>query len=108
MSLLKSVVSNIEKNNILEEKKLRKLQTNPSSIPFDMKFPVIQRDCSNEELQKRLADTCRKIGDVQQNQTNVQASMTDWYMHETDADFMKVCEAAIPVSYTHLTLPTKA
>ena len=99
MSLLKSVVSNIEKNNILEEKKLRKLQTNPSSIPFDMKFPVIQRDCSNEELQKRLADTCRKIGDVQQNQTNVQASMTDWYMHETDADFMKVCEIAIQLAY---------
>ena len=73
MSLLKSVVSNIEKNNILEEKKLRKLQTNPSSIPFDVKFPVIQRNYSNEELQKRLANTCRKIGDVQQNKTNVQA-----------------------------------
>ena len=99
MSLLKSVVSNIEKNNILEEKKLRKLQTNPSSIPFDMKFPVIQRNYSNEELQKRLANTCRKIGDVQQNKTNVQASMTDWYMHETDKDFMKVCEIAIQLAY---------
>ena len=55
MSSLKSLVFNIEKNNILEKKKLRKLQTNPSSIPFDVKFPVIQRDCSNEELQKHSA-----------------------------------------------------
>ena len=99
MSSLKSLVSNIEKENILEKKKLRQLRTNPFSIPFDMKFPVIQKDCSDAQLQKRLADTCRDIGDVQQNQTNVQASMTDWYMHETDTDFMQVCEIAIQLAY---------
>ena len=99
MSSLKSLVSNIEKENILEKKKLRQLRTNPFSIPFDMKFPVIQKDCSDEKLQKRLADTCRDIGDVQQNQTNVQASMTDWYMHETNSDFMQVCEIAIQLAY---------
>jgi len=99
MSSLKSIVSNIEKENILEKKKLRQLRTNPFSIPFDMKFPVIQKDCSAAQLQKRLADTCRDIGDVQQNQTNVQASMTDWYMHETNLDFMQVCEIAIQLAY---------
>ena len=99
MSSLKSLVSNIEKENVLEKKKLRQLRTNPFSIPFDMKFPVIQRDCSDEKLQKRLVDTCRGIGDVQQNQTNVQASMTDWFMHETDTDFMQVCEIAIQLAY---------
>ncbi len=99
MSSLKSLVSNIEKENILEKKKLRQLRTNPFSIPFDMKFPVIQKDCSDEKLQKRLSNTCRDIGDVQQNQTNVQASMTDWFMHETDMDFMKVCETAIQLAY---------
>ena len=78
---------------------MRKLSTNPFSIPFDMKFPVIQKDCSDEKLQKRLVDTCRGIGDVQQNQTNVQASMTNWYMHETDVDFMQVCETAIQLAY---------
>ena len=99
MSSLKSLVSNIEKENILEKKKLRQLRTNPFSIPFDMKFPVIQKDCSDAQLQKRLVDTCRDIGDVQQNQTNVQASMTDWYMHETNSDFMQVCEIAIQLAY---------
>ena len=74
MSSLKSLVSNIEKENILEEKKTRQLRTNPSSVNFDVKFPVPQKDCSNEELQKRLAQTCRNIGDVQKSSTNVQAS----------------------------------
>jgi hypothetical protein len=43
MSLLKSVVSNIEKEKMLEEKKNRQLRTNPFSIPFDVKFPVVQK-----------------------------------------------------------------
>ena len=64
MSSLKSIASNIEKEKMLEEKKNRQLRTNPFSIPFDVKFPVVQKDCSNEELQKRLAQTCRDIGDV--------------------------------------------
>jgi len=35
MSLLKSVVSNIEKEKMLEEKKNKQLRTNPFSIQFD-------------------------------------------------------------------------
>ena len=99
MSLLKSVVSNIEKEKLLEEKKNRQLRTNPSSIQFDVKFPVVQKDCSNEDLQKRLAQACRDIGDVQKSTTNVQGSMTDWYMQESNPDFMEVCRFAIDVAY---------
>jgi len=99
MSLLKSLVSNIEKENVLEEKKTRQLRTNPSSVDFNVRFPVAQKDCSNEELQKRLAQTCRDIGDIQKSSTNVQASMTGWYMHETDSDFMEVCRMAMDFAY---------
>ena len=99
MSSLKSLVSNIEKENVLEEKKTRQLRTNPSSVDFKVRFPVAQKDCSNEELQKRLAQTCRDIGDIQKLSTNVQASMTGWYMHETDSDFMEVCRMAMDFAY---------
>ena len=99
MSSLKSIVSNIEKEKALEEKKLRQLRTNIHSQSFRVKYPVVQKDCSNEELQKRLAQTCRDIGDVQRSSTNVQASMTGWYMHETNPDFMEVCRMAIELAY---------
>ena len=79
MSLLKSVVSNIEKEKLLEEKKNRQLRTNPFSISFDVKFPVIQKDCSNKELQKRLAQACRDIGDVQPS-TPANALFSDAYI----------------------------
>ena len=101
MSSLKSLVSNIEKENVLEEKKTRQLRTNPSSVDFNVRFPVAQKDCSNEELQKRLAQTCRDIGDIQKSSTNVQASMTGWHMHETDSDFMEVCRMATDLAYEH-------
>jgi hypothetical protein len=55
MSSLKSIVTNIKKENKLEEKKLTQLRTNPSSVQFDVKFPVVQKDLSDEVLQKRLA-----------------------------------------------------
>ena len=99
MSSLKSIASNIEKEKLLEEKELRQLRTNPSSISFDVKFPVAQKDCFNEELQKRLAQACRDIGDIQKSSTNVQASMTGWYMHETNSDFMEVCRMAMDFAY---------
>ena len=99
MSSLKSIVSNIEKEKALEEKKLRQLRTNIHSQSFRVKYPVVQKDCSNEELQKRLAQSCRDIGDVQKSSTNVQASMTGWYMHETNSDFMEVCRMAIELAY---------
>ena len=97
--MLRNLVSNIEKENILEEKKRRQLRTNPHSQSFRVKYPVVQKDCSNEELQKKLAQTCRDIGDVQKSSTNVQASMTGWYMHETNSDFMEVCRMAIELAY---------
>ena len=99
MSSLKSIVSNIEKENKLEEKEFRQLRTNPSSVSFNVKFPVVQKDCSNEGLQKRLAQTCRDIGDVQKHTTNVKGSMTGWYMHESNRDFMEVCRMATDVAY---------
>ena len=99
MNSLKSLVSNIKKENVLEEKKLRQLRTNPHSIDFDVKFPVVQKEYSNEKLQKKLGQVCRDIGDVQKSSTNVQASMTGWYMHETNSDFMKVCNMAVQLAY---------
>jgi len=99
MSSLKSLVSNIKKENVLEEKKLRQLRTSPHAIDFDVKFPVVQKDYSNEKLQKKLGQACRDIGDVQKSSTNVQASMTGWYMHETNSDFMEVCRMAIELAY---------
>jgi hypothetical protein len=90
MSSLKSIATNIEKEKMLEEKKLKQLRTNPSSIQFDVKFPVVQKDCSSEELQKRL---------VQKSTTNVKGSMTGWYMHEANPDFMEVCRLAIDIAY---------
>ena len=99
MSLLKSVVSNIEKEKLLEEKKNRQLRTNPNSIQFNVKFPVVQKDCSNKDLQKRIAQACRDIGDVQKSTTNVQGSMTGWYMHEANPDFMEVCRTAAEIAY---------
>ena len=98
MSLLKSIVTNIKKENDLEEKKLRQLRTNPSSVQFDVKFPVVQKDYSNEELQKRLAQACRDIGDVQKSTTNVQGSMTGRYMQESNPEFMELCRLAIDVA----------
>ena len=98
MSSLKSIVTNIKKENKLEEKKLTQLRTNPSSVQFDVKFPVVQKDLSDEELQKRLAQTCRDIGDVQKLSTNVQGSMTGWYMQESNRDFMELCRLAIDVA----------
>ena len=99
MSSLKSLVYNIEKEDVLEKKKLTQLRTNPSSIDFDVKFPVVQKNYSNKDLQHRLAQTCRNIGDVQKSSTNVQASMTGWYMHETNSDFMEVCRMAMDLAY---------
>ena len=44
MSSLKSIASNIEKEKMLEEKRNRQLRTNPFSISFDLKFPVVAVD----------------------------------------------------------------
>lgn len=105
MSSLKSIVTNIKKENKIEEKKLTQLRTNPSSVQFDVKFPVVQKDLSDEELQKRLAQTCRDIGDVQKLSTNVQGSMTGWYMQESNRDFMELCRLAIDVAYQNSPRP---
>ena len=98
MSLLKSLASSIDNENVMEDKKRRQLRTNPFSKPFGMNFPVIERDCSDKELQKRIIDECHSIGDVQGNQTNVHANMTSWFMHETNDDFMSLCDIASDIA----------
>ena len=98
MTLLKSLAKSIYDEHFMEEKKRRQLRTNPFSKPFDMNFPVIEKDCSNTELQKRIVDECHSIGDVQENKTNVQANMTGWFVHETNDDFMSLCDTAIKVA----------
>ena len=98
MTLLKSLAKSIYDEHTMEEKKRRQLKTNPFSKPFDMNFPVIEKDCSDRELQRRIIDECHSIGDVQENKTNVQANMTGWFMHETNNDFMSLCDTAIKVA----------
>ena len=99
MGALELLAANIElankKENIEWEMSGRQLRTSPHSQSFLVKYPVAQKDYSNEELQKRLAQTCRDIGDVQKSSTNVKASMTGWLMHEINPDFMEVCRMAI-------------
>lgn len=80
------------------ERQGRPLSTNPSSLCFKMKLPVVQRNTGDVILQKRLAEACRSIGDAQNKTTNVQASMTPWFMHDTIPDFMEVCDRAIQLA----------
>lgn len=95
MSLLKSLANSIDIEKVVEEKKSRQLRTNPNSKPFNMNFPVVTEKYNNSDLINRITKTCRRIGDVQKKSSNVQASMTGWFMHETDEDFMEVVNLAI-------------
>ena len=95
MSLLKTISSNIIREKEITKKKERQFENNPWSKLFEAPFPVIQKEFNDEKLRKRLAQTCRATGDVQKRQTNARASMTDWWMHETDSDFKKVCDLAM-------------
>ena len=95
MSLLKVIASNIVKEEKRIKQKDRQFTNSPWSLMFEAPYPVIQKEFHDEELKKRLAETCRSIGDVQSRKTNAKASMTDWFMQETDSDFKKVCDFAI-------------
>ena len=101
MSLLKTISSNIIREKEITKKKERQFENNPWSKLFEAPYPVIQQEFHDEKLRKRLAETCRSIGDVQKRQTNARASMTDWWMHETDSDFKKVCDLAIGLAMTN-------
>ena len=98
MSLLKVIASNIVMEERAQKKKERQFENSPWSRMFEAPFPVIQQEFHDEELKKRLAETCRSIGDVQSRKTNAKASMTDWFMQETDSDFKKVCDFAIDLA----------
>ena len=98
MSLLKSIAGNIYKENEIKKKKSRQFANNPMSHKFEVAFPIIEKIFPDEDLMKRLAAACRSIGDVQNRETNARASMTDWWMHETNSDFKKVCDIAIELA----------
>jgi len=97
MSSLKSLVASLGNENDMAEKKLRQLKTNPASIPFNVNFPVIQKRVPVEYITDSLVATCQNFHDVQNKETNVRASMTDWYMHEHDIDFANLAEFAVSV-----------
>ena len=98
MTLLSSLASSIEKDNTNTEKALKSLKYNPASRKFEMKFPVIEHWYTNFDLQERLINTCRQIGDQQKRETNVKANMTGWFMHEIDTDFEMVCVEAMKLA----------
>ena len=95
LTTLSKLVSYIEEDTKNTEKALKSLKYNPASRPFEMKFPVIEKFYRNPSLQKRIANTCRAIGDEQYKKTNVKADMTSWFMHETDKDFEIIANKAI-------------
>ena len=107
MSSLSKLSDSIEKNT---NKALKTLKYNPASIPFEMKFPIIEKFYDNPSLQQRIANTCRSIGDEQNRKTNVKANMTNWFMWETNSDFetlsKKATEIAIDNSPSTATLMT--
>ena len=98
MTLLSSLVTSIKKDNTNTEKALKSLKYNPASRKFEMKFPVIEHWYKDSDLQERLANTCRRIGDEQKRKTNVKADMTGWFMHETDSDFEMLCAEAMKLA----------
>ena len=99
MSSLSKLVNYIEEDTKNTEKALKSLKYNPASRPFEMKFPVIEKFYRNPSLQKRIANTCRAIGDEQYKKTNVKADMTSWFMHETDKDFEIIANKAIEIAH---------
>jgi len=101
MSILKSLANSINIENVFVKKKSRQLQTNPESKPFNMKFPIVTENYYDEVLIDNLAKACRDIGDVQNKSSNIQASMTGWFMHETNEDFTKVTKLGISLAQKH-------
>ena len=99
LTTLSKLVNYIEEDTKNTEKALKSLKYNPASRPFEMKFPVIEKFYRNPSLQKRIANTCRAIGDEQYKKSNVKADMTSWFMHETDKDFEIIANKAIEIAH---------
>ena len=95
MSLLKSLANSLEEEKKVEERKERQLATNPFSIPFTSNFPIIKSDVPKSNATEELIRFCYGFDDIQNKETNVQANMSSWFMHEQNEEFMKLCDYAI-------------
>tara|TARA_Y100000593_G_C4323638_1_gene345382 strand:+ start:3285 stop:3878 length:594 start_codon:yes stop_codon:yes gene_type:complete len=73
------------------------LRNNENSIMFSQKYPVIVKTFDDAPLSD-LRDDILKCGDVQKQKTNVQADMTNWFMHHTHSSFQWVCDRAIEIA----------
>ena len=62
MSMLKTISSNIIREKEITKKKERQFENNSWSQLFESIFPVVQKEFHDEELRKRLAETCRYRG----------------------------------------------
>ena len=92
MSLLKSLANSLDEEKKVEEQKQRQLATNPASISFTSNLPIIKSDVPESNATKELIKFCHGFDDVQNKETNVQASMSSWFMHEHNSEFMKLCD----------------
>jgi hypothetical protein len=82
MSLLKSLANSLEEEKEVEERKERQLATNPASVLFTSNLPIIKSVVPKSSATKELIDFCHNFEDVQNKETNVQADMSSWFMHE--------------------------
>ena len=95
MSLLKSLANSLEEEKEVEEKKQRQLATNPASVSFTSNLPIIKSVVPESSATKELIDFCHNFEDIQNKETNVQANMSSWFMHEHNSEFMKLCDYAV-------------
>jgi hypothetical protein len=95
MSLLKSLANSLEEEKEVEEKKQRQLATNPSSVLFTSNLPIIKSDVPKSNATEELIKFCHGFDDIQNKETNVQANMSSWFMHEQNEEFMKLCDYAV-------------
>ena len=70
------------------------LRNNSYSQLFTQKYPVLLETFSDAPLEQLKEDTL-KSGDVQRHRTNVQANMTQWFMHHNHSSFQWVCDKAL-------------
>ena len=63
---------------------------------FRMQLPIVQRPISADL--DELADIITQQGDVQQHNTNVKASMTEWDLNSKHFQVEKICNHAIKVA----------
>ena len=63
---------------------------------FRMQLPIVQRPISADL--DELANIITQQGDVQQHNTNVKASMTEWDLNSKHFQVEKICNHAIKVA----------